>query len=158
VGPRLDLVARWLTVVVVDRALRRIEEGAPDDVERGLRELLTHDDFGLIDAREALRRLGAARAAGRGVPAVTDAALRRIAEIEARRAAGLTAQHADTWADKARRFVGKTFDYLDSIRRQRMAREVVDDLVAGRTSHSAAAVAMRDVVARAKGAWMARRK
>jgi hypothetical protein len=39
------------------------------------------------------------------------------------------------------------------MRRQAMAREVVDDLTAGRLSHASAAIEMRNVVARAKGAW-----
>jgi poly-gamma-glutamate synthase PgsB/CapB len=156
-GTGLDFVYRWVSLDVVDRALRRVEEGSPEEVARGLRELRAHDDYGLVDARDAIRRLRGARDRAQGDLAAYDAILHRLDAIEARRAAGLTATRVDTWSDKARRFVGKTFDYLDSIRRQRMARQVVDDLVAARISHSAAAIAMRDVVARAKGAWMMRR-
>jgi hypothetical protein len=69
----------------------------------------------------------------------------------------LTASRAETAGDKFRKFIGKTFDYMHSIKRQSQAREVVEDLVAGRISHAAAAIQMRDVVASAKGNWMKRK-
>ena len=78
----------------------------------------------------------------------------RLRAIVDKRSAALTAARSDTFGDKVRAFVGKTFDYMDSIHRQNLARRVVDDLVAGRISHPQAAIRMRDVVARAKGAWM----
>ena len=57
--------------------------------------------------------------------------------------------------DTVRGFIGQTFDYLDATRRRRMATELLEALVTGRVSHAAAARKMREIVARAKGGWMA---
>jgi hypothetical protein len=154
-GTGLDFVYRWVSRDMVERSLKKVEEGTQEERDLGLRELLSHDDYGLLDAREALLRLHAAKT--RAPAAGYDAVLARLTEIEKRRAAALTARRADTAGDKLRKFIGKTFDYLDSIRRQRMAKDVLEDVVAGRVSHSSAAITMRDIVARAKGAWMNRR-
>lgn len=151
-GTGLDFVYRWVAVDRVARAVARLDAASPDARADGVRELVVHDDYGLLDAKMALEAL----------PRVSDPALAsqvaalgpRLRAIVEKRSAALTAARADTFGDKVRAFVGKTFDYMDSIRRQNMARRVVDDLVAGRISHPQAAIRMRDVVARAKGAWM----
>ena len=79
--------------------------------------------------------------------------LARLAPIVARKRGALSAKRSKSAVDLVRGFIGKTLDYLDSMRRQAMAKEVVDELVAGRLSHASAAIEMRNVVARAKGAW-----
>ena len=81
----------------------------------------------------------------------------RLEGIVATRSGRLTARKAASATERVRAFIGKTFDYMDSVRRQRMAGEVLDDLVGRRVSHAAAAIRMRDVVARAKGGWMTKR-
>lgn len=154
-GTGLDFVYRWVAVDRVARALGRLASASAETRADGLRELVVHDDYGLLDAKMAQDAL----------PTISDPELAaqvaalapRLAAIVDKRAAALTAARAETFGDKVRAFVGKTFDYADSIRRQNMARRVVDDLVAGRISHAQAAIRMRDVVARAKGAWMRRK-
>jgi hypothetical protein len=40
------------------------------------------------------------------------------------------------------------------MRRQKMARELMAELLAGRVSHATAALGMRTIVARSKGGWL----
>ncbi|GAC1582813.1 MAG: hypothetical protein NVS3B20_27080 [Polyangiales bacterium] len=56
--------------------------------------------------------------------------------------------------ESLRSAIGKTFDYLDAMRRRHMAADLLATLVAQRISHAAAAKRLRDIVARAKGGWM----
>lgn len=147
-GTGLDFVYRWVSLEAVERALAKAKSNNAEDVDAGLRALLVHDDYGLVDSVHAMEQLSA-RA---GNPAV-DAVLTRLGPIVAKKRAALSAKRSKSAGDLVRGFIGKTFDYLDSMRRQAMAREVVDELVAGRLSHASAAIEMRNVVARAKGAW-----
>ncbi len=151
-GTGLDFVYRWVSLEAVDRALARARSQNAEEVDAGLRALLVHDDYGLVDSAHALAALQPLS----GSP-LADAVLARLAPIAARKRAALSAKRARSFGDVARGVIGKTFDYLDSMRRQAMAREVVDDLVAGRISHASAAVEMRNVVARAKGAWASKK-
>lgn len=147
-GTGLDFVYRWVSLEAVERALAKTRSMNAEEVDAGLRALLVHDDYGLVDSAHAMAELSP-RA---GSPAV-DAVLARLGPIVAKKRAALSAKRSRSAGDIVRGIIGKTFDYLDSMRRQSMAREVVDDLVAGRISHASAAVEMRNVVARAKGAW-----
>ena len=157
-GTGLDFVYRWVSLEAVDRAVTKARSGSPEEVEAGLRALLVHDDYGLYDSTYALRSMAEIRASATpGLAARIDAVIARTTPIVARRQAALSAKRSRSAGDVLRGFIGKTFDYLDSMRRQSMAREVLDDLVAGRVSHAGAAVEMRAVVARAKGAWAAKR-
>jgi hypothetical protein len=159
-GTGLDFVYRWVSADTTTRALGLVQSAQTTDRERGLRDLMLQDDYGLVDAAMALDALkvargGAAAGASSGLP--YDAVIARLEEIVATRLARLTAHRKASAGERVRAFIGKTFDYMDSIRRQNMASSVLDDLVAGRVSHAAAAIRMRDIVARAKGAWMTKR-
>jgi hypothetical protein len=83
--------------------------------------------------------------------------VQRLEGLVEKKRTALSAKTAATFEDKVRAFVGKTFDYVDSMRRQSRAKEVLEDLIARRISHAAAAVEMRAVVARAKGGWAKRK-
>ncbi len=157
-GTGLEFVYRWVSLDVVERALEQARSGVRETEDAGLRVLLAHDDWGLVDAAYAQETLAALRT--RVAPeraAAFDAVLARLAILVEKKRAALSAKRSRTTGDLVRDVIGKTFDYLDSTRRQSMARAVLDDLVAGRLSHAAAAVEMRAIVARAKGAW-ARKK
>ncbi len=154
-GTGLDFVYRWVSQDLVMKALGKMESGTPSEKEQALRELVVHDDYGLMDAKMALAKLEQLKA--KTGTQEFEAILGRLREIVRKRTAALTASRAATFADKIRAFIGKTFDYMHSIRRQQQAGEVVEDLVAGRISHAAAAIRMRDVVASAKGNWMKRK-
>ncbi len=156
-GTGLDFVYRWVSLDTVERALVKVRAGG-EDRAAGLRELLLHDDYGLIDAeyaREAVSTLSAS------VPPDEQGAfgplVQRLDGLVKRKQAALSAKTAASFGDVVRTVIGKTFDYIDSMRRQSRAKEVLEDLVAGRISHAAAAVEMRAVVARAKGGWAKRK-
>jgi gamma-polyglutamate synthase len=153
-GTGLDFVYRWVSHDVVTRALTKLETGNVEDKQQAIRELTVHDDYGLMDAKMGLARLEAFAARN---PGEVDPLIARLREIVRKRGQALTASRQETVGDKFRRFIGKTFDYMDSIRRQHMATAVIEDLVHQRISHAAAAIRMRDVVARAKGAWMTKK-
>ena len=152
-GTGLDFVYRWVSFETVERALAKAKSDYVDEREVGLKALLVHDGYGVVDSVHAVEQLSA-RA---GEPAVA-AVLKRLGPIVEQKRAGLSSPSRRSIGDVVRGFLGKTFDYLDSMRRQTMAREVLDDLVAGRLSHASAAIEMRDVVARAKGAWATKKK
>jgi poly-gamma-glutamate synthase PgsB/CapB len=157
-GTGLDFVYRWVSIEMVERMLAALGSSHPEERQRALGEVLVHDDYGLVDSRRALATVLAAReSAGDEGWAPYDAAIARLRRIVDARATALHARDSQGVAAKVRQFVGVTFDFWDSVRRQSMARGIVADLVAGRISHAAAAIAMREVVARAKGAWMVRR-
>jgi hypothetical protein len=160
-GTGLDFVYRWVSLDTVERALAKVRAGT-EERTAGLRELLLHDDYGLIDAGYALAELtrlgGAIPASGSGADeqAAVRPVIQRLEALVARTEAALSAKEAASFGDRLRSIVGKTFDYLDSMRRQTRAKEVLEDLIAGRISHATAALEMRAVVARAKGGWAKR--
>jgi len=153
-GTGLDFVYRWVSLDAVERAIQKMRSTRPEERDEGLHELLTHNDWGLIDASHALRTLESLReGAPREQAAMFDAARTHIGPIEARHRHALGAARSRSVGELLRGLVGQTFDYLDSMRRQSMAKRVVDDLVASRISHAGAAIEMRAIVARAKGRW-----
>jgi poly-gamma-glutamate synthase PgsB/CapB len=152
-GTGLDFVYRWVSLDTVERALARVRAGG-EDRTLGVRELLLHDDYGLVDATYALEALtGLHRTLSAAEKPEIEPLLQRLGPLVAKKQAALSAKTAASVGDFLRMVVGKTFDFLDSMRRQTRAKEVLEELVAGRTSHAAAAIEMRAVVARAKGAW-----
>jgi len=156
-GTGLDFVYRWVSLDTVERALHKVLSGG-EERATGLRELLLHDDYGLIDAAHA--RDVTTTLSGTLPPAEQAAfrpVLQRLQGLVERKETALSAKAATSFGDGLRAVIGKTFDYLDSMRRQSRAKEVLEHLVAGRISHAAAAVEMRAVVARAKGGWAKRK-
>lgn len=154
-GTGLDFVYRWVGTDMVAKSLNGLKSPTKEQRERALRELLVHDDYGLVDASLALGTVEEAR--DRDTERATlpyDAVVARLRDVVATRTKKLTAKGKASVTARVRKLFGETFDYLDSVRRQRMARDVVTALVAGRMSHAMAAVRMREIVARAKGQWM----
>ena len=123
--------------------------------EDALRGLLFHDDYGLVDAAYALtevERVLAKDGTAEGLP--YEPVLHKLREIVESRRPKLNASHASTMATSVKKILGITFDAFDSMRRQKMARELIDELLAGRISHATAALGMREIVARSKGGWL----
>lgn len=157
-GTGLDFVYRWVSADMVSRALAGLDATSQGERARALRALLAHDDYGLLDAKLALERVEAAVAHDADGGALPYAAvLARLRQIVAARTEKLTAAKKASVRDRLRRLVGETLDFVDSVRRRRMAADVMEALVAGRLSHGAAAIRMRDILARTKGAWMRER-
>ena len=156
-GTGLDFVYRWVSLDAVARSLAKLKSAGAAEREAGLQELYAHDDYGLVDAAEALRGLDSLAGAGSEETPLLEAVRARLRGIAARRSVAIGEKRSRTLADRARLLLGTTFDYLDSVRRQSAARRVLEELIAERISHSAAALEMRAVLARAKGAWALRR-
>jgi poly-gamma-glutamate synthase PgsB/CapB len=151
-GTGLDFVYRWVSLDAVARSLAKLRSDAGAAREEALQELYAHDDYGLVDATEALRVLESFRPTNEELP-LFEAVRARLGGIVSKRSAAMGAKRSRTLADRARLLLGTTFDYLDSVRRQSAARRVLEDLIAERISHTAAALEMRSILARAKGAW-----
>ncbi|WP_394833956.1 hypothetical protein LVJ94_46370 [Pendulispora rubella] len=150
-GTGLDFVYRWVSLDTVARALDKVGSPSPEAWDEGLRELLTYEGWGHVEASHALAVLESHRAHVPPDRAVRiDAVLTYLRPIEEQRRRALTAKASRSLRERLRDFTGRTFDYLDAMRRQRMAKRVLDDLVTQRISHAEAALAMRAIVARGK--------
>ena len=163
-GTGLDFVYRWVSLGEVHRSLTQLHEASRDRAQReeALRGLLFHDDYGLVDAAHALTEVERVRAKDTAAAELPyEPTLHKLrAVVETRRAAlaaragGGNASRSARAAAAVKGFVGVTFDALDSMRRQKMARELIGELLAGRVSHATAALGMREIVARTKGGWL----
>jgi poly-gamma-glutamate synthase PgsB/CapB len=157
-GTGLDFVYRWVSLDAVTRAVEQIRSGSDTLRDEGVRTLFAHDDYGLIDSTHALEKLRPLRGIGSEEQASILEALVQLLEVVAReRRDALATVRSPAFGDRVRRVIGSTLDYLDSMGRQSKAKRILGELVAGRMSHATAAVEMRAVVARAKGAWALRR-
>jgi hypothetical protein len=155
-GTGLDFVYRWVSIDMVVRAIRHLESPSREHRERALTELLVHDDYGMIDAalaRDAIDR-ACARYPDPSLP--YEAARDRVSAVAAERLGRLNSRHAPAFEDRVRKLVGETLDFADAVRRRRLSARVVDALAKGQISHATAAIRMRRIVARMKGAWMRR--
>jgi hypothetical protein len=153
-GTGLEFVYRWVSIEAVHRMLRDLDAPHVEARDRALRALLLHGDYGLLDARLALQTVMHARARDEDADELPyEAAMARLREIVAARERTLRTRQSRSLVERARAFVGETFDYLDAVRRRRAAGETVSALVMGRISHAFAAERMRAIVARAKGRW-----
>ena len=124
-----------MSLEAVDRAITKAVSTSSEDVSDGLRALLVHDDYGLVDSVHALAVIAGRRASASPEHAgPLDAVISRLGAIATRRKSALSAKRSRSAGDVVRGVIGKTFDYLDSMRRQALAREVLEDLVAGRAS------------------------
>jgi len=54
-GTGLDFVYRWVSLDLVARALEKVRSPHAEERDAALRELLTHEDWGHIDARMTSR-------------------------------------------------------------------------------------------------------
>lgn len=155
-GTGLDFVYRWVSIDTVHRHLADLESKVRSRREDALRALAMHGDYGLLDARLALARVEEAqRRDSNGGELPYDVAVSRLRDVVASRERKLASRRTRSFSEVVRSAVGKTFDYLDSTRRRRMANELLAALVERRISQAAAAKKMREIVARTKGAWLA---
>lgn len=155
-GTGLDFVYRWVSIDTVDKYLALLESPIVEKREEALRALAMHGDYGLLDARHALERVE--RSMANDPQATTlpyDVALARLRDVVTLKNKKLIAKRGKSAGELLRTAIGKTFDYLDATRRRRMATEALEALITGRISHAAAAAKMREIVARAKGGWLA---
>ncbi|WP_242515455.1 hypothetical protein [Sorangium cellulosum] len=158
-GTGLDFVYRWLSVDRVRSAIQRMQSNAS-----ARREVLTfflaYSDFGLLDCREALAAVRAARDQGGAEWAehanLLEGAVRRLEALEKEKTAALVVTGKTGLGTKVLLRVEQLVDHLDSVRRTRWAKVVMDDLFAMRIGHGRAALLLREIVARQKGGWLAK--
>ena len=153
-GTGLDFVYRWVSIDTVHRQLVALGSPRTEVRDQALRTLLSHGDYGLLDARLALEKVEAAAATDPDADTLPyEPVLTRLRELVTVREKRLRIRRSKTLGERVRGFIGTTFDYLDATRRRRMAGELLSSLVLGRVSHATAARRMREIVARAKGNW-----
>lgn len=156
-GTGLDFVYRWVSAEAVCKELARLRSASRAARADALSALLVHDDYGLLDATHALAEATRAREEDPCRAELPyDPVIAKLRATVDRRHERMTRETGATVADRLRAFAGETLDFLDSVHRRVLAARVMRELVAGRVSHAAAAVRMRDIVARTKGAWMKR--
>jgi hypothetical protein len=154
-GTGLDFVYRWVSLDMVERMLHDLAAPAREQRERCLTQLLVHDDYGMLDAATALAAVSAARARDPEASALPyTPVITRLTEVVATRTALARTKRTRSLADRGRQLIGETLDFLDAVHRRGLAQRVLDALVEQRVSHAAAAVRMREIMARSKGAWM----
>ena len=157
-GTGLDFAYRWVSIGQVVAVLDRAEQD-PYAREDLLRWLGSHGDYGLFDTMLGCRRFEAwlAREDSDWEPYRADLERLRqefLARLEKKRAA-LRSTPARTLFSRSLDVVEPLVDHLDSIRRQRQARRIMQDLFALRISQSRAAVLLREITDRSKGGWLA---
>jgi hypothetical protein len=155
-GTGLDFVYRWVALDAAQRDLRALASPHPELRAAAWQRLEYPDGPGLLDAGLVAARL----ARMTPDPLDAEAHARVLALAHARHAARRAALGLSTrrgWRETAATWCEGWVDFLDTIRRQRRARQVMRDLVARRISHPRAAQVMRDIDARAKGGWLLKR-
>jgi poly-gamma-glutamate synthase PgsB/CapB len=157
-GTGLDFAYRWVSIDSVLRMLDGLDAGTPEVREQALLQLMVHDDYGMIDAELALQAVASARAKAAKPLAAYETLIARLQEVVRARSEQVVKRRDTSKADRLRKMVGETLDFADAVRRRRMAKRVMQQLVLGRISHATAALRMRRIVARSKGEWMLERK
>ncbi len=157
-GTGLDFVYRWVSIDTVDRMLRALASPSREQRTQALTQLLAHDDYGMVDSQHALGVVSEARTQDPHAGELPyDALIARLRDVADKRAGRARAKQRRRLADRLRGVVGETLDFIDAVGRRSMADDVQEALLRGHLSHSTAAVRMRDIMARSKGAFMRRR-
>ncbi|AUX47289.1 capsule biosynthesis protein CapB [Sorangium cellulosum] len=158
-GTGLDFVYRWLSMDRVRTAIQRMQSNASSRREV-LTFFLSYSDFGLIDLREALAAVRAAKEQGGAEWAehanLMEGAIRRLEALDKEKTAALVVTGKTGFGTKVLLRVEQFVDHMDSVRRTRWAKIVMDDLFAMRIGHGQAALLLRDIVGRQKGGWLAK--
>ena len=153
-GTGLDFAYRWVSVDATARALAQLQELEGAEAVRAAHRLLEVEGSGVLDfalAEPAIRRLAESAAAphAQELLATANAALARLREKELA-LAGPKSDAKEEWARPLERLL----DVWDGLWRRHRADSVVEELVAGRISHSGAAAVLRDLMKRQKGGWL----
>jgi poly-gamma-glutamate synthase PgsB/CapB len=158
-GTGLDFAYRWISLDQVCRTLSRLEND-PQTRSESLRWLMAHGDYGLTDVRLALEALRAIAASDThewgALRSELGATLGKLERLEADKTAKLAGSRRAGLLVRLMARLEPFVDHLDSTRRSRWARRVMEDLLEQRISQAQAAVLLRDIVARGKGGWLAK--
>ncbi len=153
-GTGLDFVYRWVSLDVVAAAMTRLE--SPDEATRAdaIDALMAHEDWGLFDATWAARETLRSEAADPARDRLPYPLLRtRLEGVMRAKRDALNARSGGGGWRRVRHAFGVWLDHLDAIGRRRRAETILRSLQEGKISHDDAALRMRELVARQKGAW-----
>ncbi len=155
-GTGLDWVYRWLALDRAVRSLNTLERGAGEDRQRAIEALESAGDHGILDAALCAARLPslAERAQSHAEAERLRALASRMRALHEVKLRQLEAQRGGTRAEKWVAAAERIFDYLDSVRRRKLAERLVEDLVHERVSHARAALETRRLYERQKGGWL----
>lgn len=162
-GTGLDFVYRWIAYDHVSSLLQRLSRADRAEALVVLRELRSHPDYGVLDARAAYETVSRLRGGDlQQWPDVAQEA--ELTEIQLR---DLAAERVAALGRRRRRLslrgallagIESSLDYLHSVHRRRRARRILDDLVDQRISHPRAAALMRELNGLQKGGWLTRKR
>ncbi len=155
-GTGLDWVYRWLALDRAERSLNALARGAGEERQRAIEALESSGDHGLIDTALCAARLPALadRAHSPAEAERLRALAGRMRAVHEVKLSQLSQTGSGTRTEQFVAKVEKVFDYLDAIRRRKLADVLVEDLVAGRISHARAALETRRLYERQKGGWL----
>jgi antitoxin component HigA of HigAB toxin-antitoxin module len=158
-GTGLDFAYRWVSLGKVDEALQRLHT---EPAARGatLSWLAAHSDYGLVDCRWALHAVQELLQQG----AEEWTPQREQLQALATQLSALAEQKQKLLGGAPKRGLLRHLlaamepwvDHLDSIRRQRRAIRIMQDLFNQRVGQGRAAQLLREVTARGKGGWLAK--
>lgn len=155
-GTGLDFVYRFIRYDEVNALCERLALAEAGEARGLVAALVSRSDFGMLDAALAAR-------------AVADAATRLQAERETAAYLTQSALQLNEIAQRARaaleagqkqrrspvvRFIEKTFDTADAVRRRWRSEDILDALVHREISHERAALEARRLVDREKKGWL----
>jgi poly-gamma-glutamate synthase PgsB/CapB len=153
-GTGLDFAYRWVSLDRTARALARLADRKGAEAVGSARQIVEDEGCGVLDfalAEPAIRR--AAEKDGQPyaqeLATLADRARERLREKEAALAGG-TSRASAGWLRPLERLL----DVWDGLWRRRRADFVVEELLAGRVSHSGAAIELRELMKRQKGGWL----
>ena len=152
-GTGLDFAYRWVSLATTVRRIDALERCMGEHAVAAAFAIAETQGLGVLDldvAEHAVRQ-AAARSDGkcaRELDAVADRIAARLRDRVA--ALGRASTRAGAWL----RPLERVLDVWDGVARRRRADGVLEDLEAGRTSHGAAAQALRDLMKRQKGGWL----
>ena len=154
-GTGLDFVYRWVSIGATFAQLERLKE-RPESASEVIPWLLSYTDYGLLDARECRRVVEEwlAKSEPGALRSLGEATLERLKGIEATREAKLGLVAKPSALERLLNTVEPLVDHWDSVRRRRLATQILEDVYAQRVGQGRAAILFRDLTARGKGGWL----
>jgi hypothetical protein len=157
-GTGLDFAYRWVSVGQVAGALEQLEND-PMSRPGTLRWLAAHGDYGIVDtimAHDFLQaRLEGADPQWEDLrPQVQGLVQQLGVQIEKKRSL-MSGAPKKSWLSWVLDHIEPFIDHLDSIRRQRQARRIMNALYSMRVSQAQASILLREITDRSKGGWLA---
>jgi poly-gamma-glutamate synthase PgsB/CapB len=155
-GTGLDFAYRWVSLDRTARTLAELDAAREGEGVALARGLLARADLGILDL--ALAQTAFVRAAARATRAASEQwsglGTMLAARAQAAEAAVVAGPATEGSSRAVGRFIEHVADVWDGVFRRRRSLRTMDELVAGRLSHAAAAGELRRLTVRQKGGWL----